>query len=478
MQRRWKRTVIVATLALLGGGGCRLISGRDDLRPHSIGTGGSGQGGAAGGTAGGGVGGAGGGSGGQGGAAGAGACGTVDVLGDALAAGIADNTWYVETAGTAAGTVTEDSGGIVIALAADHADDVYVGLTSYRYYDLRGSRLFVRVPQMVSTATTAEAALRVSVSSYLYAEVHQKHGEIHYVTRSPSGVTSELASHSYSPAADLWWSIREDGGELVFETSADGASWTNAYSYGLPASFTAQSLRVGLLAHEPDAVATPGAVKFVDLNHGVAPGRWCPVGSLHDDFDGFSGPWPDALSTWPDPAWRRGYGNGQCTIAEQDGVLSFVGTGPNQECDVSASHSFDLTGSSVIVAIPNLKAALDADPAAEAALILSLEPTEFYQLHNVLSIGLKQGVLHASHLVGGASADLGTAPLDSDPAWLRIRESGGTVTFDASPDGANWSEVASETAPFAVTALNVELHLGQGGALGSTVSFDKVNLPP
>jgi hypothetical protein len=73
---------------------------------------------------------------------------------------------------------------------------------------------------------------------------------------------------------------------------------------------------------------------------------------------------------------------------------------------------------------------------------------------------------------------------DYDPvahAWLRIRETGGQLFFETSPDSITWALVATETTPAPIAAsdqlsLNLEAYR-DAGATGTAATFDNVNLP-
>lgn len=65
-------------------------------------------------------------------------------------------------------------------------------------------------------------------------------------------------------------------------------------------------------------------------------------------------------------------------------------------------------------------------------------------------------------------------------AWVRLRESGGTIYFDTSPDGSTWTNQFSRTTPSAIAGINVcSVALDANVATGSVTStFDNFNNPP
>lgn len=83
-------------------------------------------------------------------------------------------------------------------------------------------------------------------------------------------------------------------------------------------------------------------------------------------------------------------------------------------------------------------------------------------------------------VVGGTTTTLASIPFSATShAWWRIRESGGTVFFDTSPDAATWTQRASVANPFAVTALYPTFSAGYYGTETSPAPaiFDNVNNP-
>ncbi len=108
------------------------------------------------------------------------------------------------------------------------------------------------------------------------------------------------------------------------------------------------------------------------------------------------------------------------------------------------------------------------------------------------SVDLTDGSNNALHTIyaGGnllfretvAGVNNGTAVTYSATAhrWLRIREAGGTVYWETSPNGVTWTVQRSKTVGIDVTALYASLNSGYWGTEPSPGSaiFDNVNRPP
>ena len=75
----------------------------------------------------------------------------------------------------------------------------------------------------------------------------------------------------YSPTSDLWWRLRETGGELFFESSPNGSTWALRGRGPSPMPF--DKVRVTLGAGTYKAIASPGTARFQCFN--AAPAA-CP----------------------------------------------------------------------------------------------------------------------------------------------------------------------------------------------------------
>lgn len=62
--------------------------------------------------------------------------------------------------------------------------------------------------------------------------------------------------------------------------------------------------------------------------------------------------------------------------------------------------------------------------------------------------------------------------------WMRIREAGGTIFFDTSENGKLWTNRATTTVGFAITALHGAMDLLNPSVGSTTVLFDNWNFPP
>lgn len=224
---------------------------------------------------------------------------------------------------------------------------------------------------------------------------------------------------------------------------------------------------------EPDAAAAPidaaGPPPEADAAPGtpdaapVPPGPRCGAPSLlTDDFD----------DNQRAPEWDWAYQSGGSVASETGGrvVVTVVSEGGASEAGYVSRHTYDLRDGAVWLEVPQM-----VNLATHAYAFLSAGPDPA----NQLAIVQLQGTLYFGARLGGADVIMAQAPYD--PAlhrWWRIREAGGTVRWDTSPDGVAWTERAS--APAAISVSIVRLGFGAGIAsagsvFGGRAEFDRFN---
>ena len=73
-----------------------------------------------------------------------------------------------------------------------------------------------------------------------------------------------FASVPYNASQHKVWQVREAGGQVFWELSADGTSFTNLYSGAPP--FDVSAVQVLLFADAFTPVSNPGTAEFAKLN--------------------------------------------------------------------------------------------------------------------------------------------------------------------------------------------------------------------
>lgn len=141
---------------------------------------------------------------------------------------------------------------------------------------------------------------------------------------------------------------------------------------------------------------------------------------------------------------------------------------------LQSSTAFDLTGSYIYVHLTD--AGNQGLTSHEAIMGIYLDAS------NSLWFDVSGNNIAAYKKVAGVQAQVGSniAYNSSTHAWLRISESGGTISWDTSTNGSSWTNRFSVANPFAITAIKPYLQSGcwQNEASGSYADFLDFNLQP
>ncbi|HWN68637.1 MAG TPA: hypothetical protein VNM90_13460, partial [Haliangium sp.] len=347
-------------------------------------------------------------------------CGTTDLLANDFQAEALDEQtdWY-----RWGNVVFSHVEGRLQAGHEDPASYIEGGYETRRLYLLRGSRVFVEVPDYVPvTDGGAQLVLQTPGGPDVRFEVW---GTELYLNYAYAGDRYTLAKLTYDPAAHRFWQVREEQGTLYWETSADGQTWEiQASTSSLPFS---DLVGVKLLVNLPPDT---GPVFFDNVNGGALPEdeSWCAIDSISDDFDdGLVGP---AWSTWD---------SGTCLFFERDGALYFeYPPEGNGDCGYASATRYDLTGNAIAVEVPQVD---------ETGLIRTLFVLDFL---NGNYISLEHGnfgeeatnrVVCRNRILG-ANATPCSLEYDSElHRWWRFRHDDGEdlVHWETSPDGEQWT---------------------------------------
>lgn len=337
----------------------------------------------------------------------------------------------------------------------------YSGFGTSRWFDLTGGRVFVEVPVMANPATHAHAIVQVMSGGENRLVIVQENGTL-YFDRWLAGVATTIASKPYDATADRWWQLREAGGTVYWETSQDGVSFVTRASAPTPGF--AGTVRIELAAGTWQAETAPGEVHFDNLNGGGSPaGRWCKTASMSDDFEDGT----------PGMTWMRPYAGGGCTWAETGGGAVMTPSMTGGYCGYVSGTDYDLTDSSILVEVTEMVALTPSIGAYFKAETADDDAVEISQWGGTLSF---------VYWLNGSMKNV-VASVTWDPVahrWWRIREAGGTIYWDTSPDGMAWMNRASETVPFAVTAPHIVIGAGTNSPYSTPgqVRYDNYNRAP
>jgi hypothetical protein len=349
------------------------------------------------------------------------------------------------------GTSYAEIGGELVLTLAPNSAPAYVGYQTQRYYDLRGHRVTTEVTQLGNAGTDTVFGLRHHAATYLSLGV--ENGMI-TAGQTIDGTMTVLARTTYDPA-QRFWAFEEQAGQVRALLSSDGVTYTTFYEG--PAPFDVSMVAAMLFAGTFTATASPGSAHFASYNGGVAvPGDACPIATLVDTFDGTTG-----------HLWEPSYTDACCTRMVSGGVLAMGTNGTVGYTGNVSSGGYDLREGSII-------ASLASGPAAGSAFYTYLRA----HLDSNNEVGLEFGAttITVYTRIAGTSS---YAPRPSNGArYARLRESGGMLYIDASPDRSTWTNVKQLADPFPLDDVVVGLDAGLDAAgAADAVSWDDIGLP-
>jgi hypothetical protein len=361
------------------------------------------------------------------------------------------------------GTATETGGRLVITLVTANGSN-YSGYATELTYDMTGRGVRLEIVTAPNAATSAQGVLRVhDVPNVAGMTFEVSGGMLQFIRNDSSGGQTAMGNVPFDPVAHRYWQLREQGGQIFWETSPDQAAWTVRRQAASP--FDVKWSRVTLFGGTYENQASPGQVAFDNFNAGAAAGAFCPPETLNDRFeDGELG-----------VAWSRAFTDVGCVVDETGGVLTLTPTATaGSGCQVGTSTAYNLTGKSVLVRVPQM-VATGADILAYMRLAdFAAGPSHYVAFFQ------RGGMLLAQSRTGGSETDVATPWNATDHRWWRIREAGGMVFWETSPDAASWTIRRMAASPIALTQIVVDLSVenGVGAASPGAAHFDDLNAPP
>lgn len=172
-------------------------------------------------------------------------------------------TWAAYPYASGSATRSETSGDARITLPSSTAGTHENGYYSAATYDLTNDGAFINIVQMVATGVAAYALWGFLVDANTQIRWFQQSNTIK-AQKIVGGVTTDLYSATWSSTTYKYLRIRESGGNLLFDSSSNGTSWTNRHTTtGLPIAIT--DLHVQIVAGCGN-VASPGTFQVEDFN--------------------------------------------------------------------------------------------------------------------------------------------------------------------------------------------------------------------
>lgn len=349
-------------------------------------------------------------------------------------------------------------------------DTGFAAYSSATIYTLQDSNARARIFPPADGGAASEAWAQLLVASSTpgtdaVIEVNAANGTITFANRtgfSDPGATTLL----YSATNHAWVRIREGGGTLFFDTSADGITWTNQYLTASPAWVSDTDIQIQLLAHRDG-----GVVDFAEFDSFNITPSTAVFADLTDDFN------DNIVDTvkWPD-----NYNSGPGGLPTETGGRARV------PCDTG----FAAYASEAIYRLEGSHAFVEAFPPpgtgmieayCQLLIVSNVDGTQIvFQIDAATSLVLM--TVHVDFVDEGGA----TIPYDpAEHAWLRIREDAGTLYWETAPDGRTWTSQHSDTAPSWVSDNDLQVQLlahcspvVTGSPTGEYAEFDNFNIAP
>jgi hypothetical protein len=331
--------------------------------------------------------------------------------------------------------------------------------TSY-YYDLRGGSVAVELVLPADQTTAAATEFGVYRNSSQSVRFRLQSSTLTF-EKEINGSHFAVSTIPFDAAQQRYWRLREDAGEIHWETSPDGSTWTSQESIVSTASLPVDRVRV-FTRLEADGAAS-GSAQFDNLvSEGPTVPSWCPVAQLQDDFDD-----PDGNDLWwltssDDQIARRLFDNQlYVTLVPDRAGSSYLRR---------ATQAYDMTGGAISIELVE-------PPTAPATVSLrALEGS------NGLRLELVDDMLETSYDADGTRTDVNAVDFDHDAhRWWRIREDAGALHWEASPDGSSWESLGLVSpAPIELERLSIAFGAGtpEANPDPGQVIFDNFNVLP
>src|SRR5882724_2351777 len=154
--------------------------------------------------------------------------------------------------------VAEQNGALAITPRAGMSGSHYDGYVSVSTWNMTGALAAVQVVQKAGGNTATIFSVGTDSSNWYSFRAK---GSSLYLECRKAGTTSSV-SISYSATQHRFWRIRHDSAtdSIVFETSADGATWVARRTVARQIAITA--VKVELVAGTGEAVSAPGNALF------------------------------------------------------------------------------------------------------------------------------------------------------------------------------------------------------------------------
>jgi hypothetical protein len=269
------------------------------------------------------------------------------------------------------------------------------------------------------------------------------------------GTDASPTTITYSSSSHQWWRFRESGGSIYMETSPDSVTWTTRRTI----STMRQWMRRGNHILFFEAVRASGTDDFAQIDN-VNPVSFLPpgIGTLRDNFN------DNSINT---ALWPNNYG----TTAESGGRARV-------SCDTAfnaykSAAAYTLQGSHFTIRVYPPAASGAGSATCTAFATSSVAGTDAGFL--IDSVFSAMGCYLRSGFSDGSPTFLTYNA--TNHAYLRLRETNGTLYWETSPDAATWTVQRSATTPSWASGGDIALLLDSHRDTGTNdyAEYDNLN---
>lgn len=434
----------------------------DPRKQAVVNTGGSAPGGE-GGEAGG-AGGEGGSVGGAGGAAPL-TCGGINLIGETFDDTPNAQLWNTYT--SSSGTITAGAGNQTFSVQSSTASNTE--FTTHHFHDLSDGSVAI---ELSSATLTAPAT-----AHFWVGPDHNNHarwslaGATLQAVYEVDGAGQTLLTAPYDAAAHRWWRIREAGGVMYWETSADGSSYSAFAEWPSTGLFPMDQVRTRVQLHASGTEPlTPQSIVLETIAVDGPGTGWCAIGQLADTFD-------DGFRS---REWLHTGGTAGAGSLELDGHVQFtLLSGTPNDYQYISSKNYDLTDGALSVELVEHGDGLES----YVELTRTGQKVQFRVIDVDDGMGNITTELQAITDIDGNVEDRGTAPyVPAQHRFLRVRHDGTGLVWETSEDGATFDEFATVSpTPPGLVISDLDVRFGaRAGMLDAPgySRFDNLNVTP
>jgi hypothetical protein len=153
-----------------------------------------------------------------------------------------DTTKWPSNNNGAGNTMAETGGQVVITLGGTSGS--YSEYTSATSYDLTNSYALVQAIAVTpDAATNAQSYLKVAKDASNLFTIGKLGTNLSMQSRTAA--VDSTTTVTYNPAQMVWWRLRNEAGNILWETSATGKSWTVQRTLATPFAITLMWQEIG-----------------------------------------------------------------------------------------------------------------------------------------------------------------------------------------------------------------------------------------